>query len=52
MSLKTTSEFLASINVALIRKALTSYLKYHDEESDTVNKELKNWEESMKYEPS
>ena len=47
MSLKTTSEFLASINVALIRKALNYYLKYHNEESDTVNKELKNWEESV-----
>jgi len=47
MRLKTTSEFLASINVALIRKALNYYLKYHDEESDTVNKELKNWEESV-----
>ena len=52
MSLKTTSEFLASINVALIRKALKYYSKNHPRERDAVNKELKNWEESVKNESS
>lgn len=47
MRLQTTSEFLASINVALIRKALKYYSKNHSRKRDAVNKELKNWEESV-----
>ena len=52
MRLQTVSEFLANINVALIRKALKYYSKNHPRERDALNKELKNWEESLKNESS